>query len=84
MFQPQYTDNICLDVVGALDSKPGLSLRHEAFSQEWRFYTLENQNVVAFSKVDDIESLGDSRSKEESASMESEETKNIKRSKRNY
>ena len=74
MFQPQYTDNICLDVVGALDSKPGLSLRHEAFSQEWRFYTLENQNVAAFSKVD-RKSIGDSRSKEESASMESEEYK---------
>ena len=52
MIQPQYTNNICLDIVGAIDSLPGLSLRHEAFGQEWRFYPLENQNALAFSKVD--------------------------------
>ena len=33
---------ICLDIAGAIDSKPVMSLRHEAFSQEWSFYTTEN------------------------------------------
>ena len=52
------TTPVCLDIDGAIDSKPEMAIRHEAFGQEWRFYPLENdllQSEVETESIDGSE-----------------------------
>ena len=46
---------VCLDIDGAIDSKPEMAIRHEAFGQEWRFYPLENDLLQSEVETESID-----------------------------
>ena len=46
---------VCLDINGAIDSKPEMAIRHEAFGQEWRFYPLENDLLQSEVETESID-----------------------------